>query len=331
MRLGLIAGMGEDWRETLEKVRIAEDLGYERVVGTEAWSLSPVPWLSVLAANTSKIEIGSSILNCFSRTPAALAQEFAAIDQISGGRAILGLGSSGAFVIEHFHGMKFEKPLRRLREYVEIFNTLISGEPLNYQGEIFQMSRDFKLPYDRPRNHIPVYIAAITPKSIRQTGEIADGIIPIHWPRQHFKDLKDQLIEGATAVGRDPSNLTIAVQTHVHILDGTNDEAEWRAARQPLQYYINRMGVFYWQMLTRNGFEAEVAASREAWANRDVEASFAAITEEMVREIEVIGPIESVREQLQERAALGADIQMLHMPNGSVAEVGKTLEAMIKV
>ena len=330
MRLGLLTGMDDDWRETLQKIAIAEDLGYERVCGSEAWSPSPLPWLTLLATNTSRIEIGTSILNCFSRTPAALAQEFAVIDQLSEGRAILGLGSSGAFVIEHFHGMPFKKPLRRLREYVELFNMLIAGEPLNYQGEIFQMSRGFQMQGTRYRDHIPVYIAGITPKSIFQTGEVADGIIPIHWPKQHFQTLRASLAEGAAAAGRDVSELTIAPQVHLRILNGTNDEQQWHDARQPLQYYINRMGVFYWQMLTRNGFEAEVAASREAWANRDVEGSFNAITDDMVREIQVIGPVESVREQLQQRADLGADIQMLYMPQGSVAEVGKTLEALMK-
>ena len=330
MRLGLVMGMGDDWRETLEKVRIAEDLGYERVTATEAWGPSPLPWLTILATNTSKIEIGTSILNCFSRTPAALAQEFATLEEISGGRAVLGLGSSGAYVIEEFHGLKFEKPLRRLREYVEIFNTLISGEPLNYDGEIFHMSRSFRLQYNRPRDHVPVYVAAITPKSIRQTGEIADGIIPIHWPKGQFAALREQLAEGARAAGRDPSTLTIAPQTHIYVLDGTNDEETWRAARQPLQYYINRMGTFYWQMLTRNGFEAEVAASRAAWAERDVDGSFNAISEDMVREIQAIGPLESIREQLQKRSDLGGDLQMLHAPEGTVSEVGKTLEALVR-
>ncbi len=330
MRLGLLTGMGDNWRETLEKVKIAEDLGYERVCGSEAWGPSPIPWLSILATNTSKIEIGTSILNCFSRTPTALAQEFSVLDQLSEGRMLLGLGSSGAFVIEHFHGLPFKKPLRRLREYVEIFNMVIAGEPLDYEGEVFQMSRSFKIQGSRYRDKIPVYIAGITPKSIRQTGEVADGIIPIHWPKQHFETLRAELGEGATAAGRDISALTIAPQVHLRILDGTNDEEQWHDARQPLQYYINRMGVFYWQMLTRNGFEAEVAASREAWANRDVEGSMNAITDDMVREIQVIGPVESVREQLKERADLGADIQMLYMPQGSVAEVAKTLESLVQ-
>jgi alkanesulfonate monooxygenase SsuD/methylene tetrahydromethanopterin reductase-like flavin-dependent oxidoreductase (luciferase family) len=330
MRLGLLVGIGEDWRETVEKARIAEELGYERVSSAESWSPSPLPLLTAIALSTSKIEVGTSILNCFSRTPAALAQEFASLDVIAEGRAVLGLGSSGAYVIEHFHGLAFGKPLTRLREYVEIFNMLMAREPLNYEGEIFQMSRGFTLRGQTYRDHIPVYVAAITPKSIRQTGAIADGIIPIHWPRQHFETLRSQLAEGASEAGRDVAELTIAPQVHLHILDGTNDEEAWQQARQPLQYYVNRMGVFYWQMLSRNGFEAEVAASREAWAKRDAEGSFKAISDAMVREIEVIGPLESVREQLQERSELGADLQMLHMPAGSVAGVGKTLEALIR-
>ena len=330
MRLGVLTGMGSDWRQSLEKVRIAEDLGYEFAASGEAWGTSTIPWLTILALNTSKVTLASSILNCYSRTPAAMAQEFSVLDQLSEGRMVLGIGASGEFVVEHFHGVKFEKPLRRLREYVEIFNMLIAGEPLNYDGQIFKLERGFKLEYDRPRNKIPVYIAGITPKSIRQTGEVADGIIPIHWPKQQFRALKEQLAEGARAAGREAADLTILAQTHMFILDGDNDEETWQAARQPLFHYINRMGVFYWQMLERNGFAAEVAASKAAWANRDREGAIAAISDEMVREVQAIGPVEEVREQLQERSKLGADVQMLYMPPGDPVEVGRRLEALIK-
>ena len=330
MRLGVQSGMGRDWKSSLEKVRIAEELGYEFVTTGEAWSLSAIPWLTILATNTSRITFGTSIVNCFSRSPAALAQEFAALDYLSGGRVVFGLGSSGEFVVEHFHGVPFERPLRRIREYVEVFNTLISGERLNYQGELFQMERGFRLEYDRPRDHIPVYIAAITPRSIKQTGEIADGIYPIHWPKRLFPSLRKQLAEAAQAAGRGPVEMTIAPYTNVFVLDGRDDEAQWRAARQPLFHYINRMGVFYWQMLERNGFEAEVAASRAAWAERDMEGAIDAISEQMVREIQVIGPLQSVREQLQERSDLGADVQLLYMPEGDTLAVGKQLEALIK-
>ena len=329
MRLGLQSGMGGDWEHSLEKVKIAEDLGYELVTTGEAWGVSPIPWLTILALNTSKIRFGTSILNCFSRSPAALAQEFAVLDQLSGGRSLLGLGVSGEFVIEHFHGVKFERPLRRLREYVEVFNMLISGERLVYEGEIYRLERGFTLDYERPRDHIPVYIAGITPRSIRQTGEVADGIFPIHWPKHLFGQLREQLAGGARSAGRDAADLTIAPFTNIFVLDGDNDEERWRAARQPLHHYINRMGTFYWQMLERNGFESEVAASRTAWAERDLEGAIEAISDEMVREIQVIGPLESVREQLQERSQLGAQVQMLYMPQGDAAEAGKRLEALL--
>ncbi|MEJ2131756.1 MAG: LLM class flavin-dependent oxidoreductase [Gammaproteobacteria bacterium] len=330
MRLGIRASMGRDWRASLEKVRIAEDLGYELVADGEAWGPSAIPWFAILAEHTSKIQIASSILNCYSRSPAALAQDFGVLDMLSGGRMVLGLGSSGEFVIEHFHGVKFEKPLRRLREYTDIFNLLIAGEQLHYDGQIFKLERGFRLDYDRPRTKIPVWIAAITPRSIRQTAEIADGIIPIHWPKGRFKTLREELAAGSKAAGRDPDAVTIVAQTQVYVLDGENDEEVWQAARQPLFHYINRMGVFYWQMLERNGFEAEVAASRAAWANRDREGAINAISEDMVREIQVIGSPEAVREQLQERSELGADIQMLAMPGGDPPTAGRRLEALIK-
>lgn len=330
MRLGVLADLDStDWKDSLEKVRIAEDLGYELVGRGEAWGTSVLPWLTLLAANTEKIKLGPTILNCFSRSPAVMAQEIGLLDQISGGRMVMGLGSSGNQVIEHFHGVPFDKPLRRLREYTEIFNILISGEALNYDGELYKLERGFRLEYDRPRNKIPVYIAAITPKSIVQTAEIADGIYPIHWPKSQFASLREQLDVASTAAGRGTGVVDIAPFTNVFVTDGSNDEMQWQAARGPLHFYINRMGSFYWQMLSRQGFEAEVGASRQAWSERDKDGSFAAITDEMVSEIQVIGPIESVREQLQERSARGAELQMVQVRSGSAKTVGAFLESLL--
>ena len=330
MRLGVLAGIGSDWEADLEKVKIAEDLGYDFVGTGEAWGASSIPWLTAIALNTSKITIGTMILNVFSRTPSAMAQDFVVLDQLSEGRMVLGPGSSGQLVIEQFHGVPFKKPLRRLREYTEIFDSLIAGEQLQYEGAVFTMDRGFRLTYPSRRDHIPVWIAAITPKSIAQTGEIADGIYPIHWPRRLFEDLRGQLATAATAAGRGSVEMTIAPFTRVYVLDGTNDEAQWAAAREPLHHYINRMGVFYYQMLERHGYEAEVGESRARWAEREAEASKAAISDAMVKEIQVIGPIESVREQLAERSALGADLQLIQMPQGSPSEAGRELEALIR-
>lgn len=328
MRLGIIAGMGKDWRKSIETIKIAERLGYELVVTGEAWGPSSLPWLTAIALNTSDIRIGPSILNCFSRSPAVMAQEFAAMDVLSDGRMVLGLGSSGEFVIEHFHGVPFRNPLRRLREYVDIFNLLISGERLNYHGELFHMDRGFQLNYDTLRDHIPVYIAAITPKSIQQTGEIADGIYPIHWPKERFPDLRQTLQEAAADAGNSDTRLVIAPQIRVTILDGINDDAKWISAKQPLHHYINRMGRFYWEMLERNGFESEVKASREAWAERDLKSALNAISTRMVKSTHVIGTVDEVRDQLQERSALGADIQILSGIEGEPEQIGFVLKAL---
>ena len=329
MRIGILAGVGRDWRESIEKVHIAEALGYELVATGEAWGPSTVPWMTLLAAHTHGIQIGTSILNVYSRSPGAIAQEFAMLETLSGGRMVCGLGSSGHRVIEHFHGVPFERPLRRIRETVEIINLLIKGERLDYQGEIFNMQRGFRLDYDRPRDHVPIYIAAITPKSIRQTGEIADGIFPIHWPKSQFASLRQALADASQAAGRPADSVTIAPFTNVYVLGSGDDEAVWRAAREPLFHYINRMGDFYWNMLADNGFEAEVMASRAAWHNRDMDAAMDAISENMVREIQVIGPLESVAEQLAEREASGAELQLVQMPAGSTATAGRRLEALL--
>ncbi|MCY3885341.1 MAG: LLM class flavin-dependent oxidoreductase [Gammaproteobacteria bacterium] len=329
MRLGILCGIGNNWRKTIEKVRIAESLGYEMVATGEAWGTSTLPWMTLLATHTERIQIGTSILNVYSRSPAAIAQEFAMLDVLSDGRMICGLGSSGHRVIEHFHGVEFKTPLRRLREYVEIINTLVAGDRLEYEGKIFQMSRGFTLDYQRPRTHIPIYIAAITPKSIVQTGEIADGIFPIHWPREHFSTLRTQLVAGASKTGRSADAITIAPFTNVYELNGKDDESVWMAARAPLFYYINRMGDFYWNMLADNGFEKEVLTSREAWSQRDRAGAMSAISKDMVREIQVIGAREELSAQLRERSDLGADVQLIPMPTGTTDQVAGQLEQFI--
>ncbi|MCY4657556.1 MAG: LLM class flavin-dependent oxidoreductase [Gammaproteobacteria bacterium] len=330
MKLGILAGMGADWRDSVAKVQIAESLGYSLVATGEAWGPSTLPWMTLLATHTEKIEIGTSILNCFSRSPAAIAQEFATLEMLSKGRMVCGLGSSGHRVIEHFHGISFDRPLRRLREYTEIIKLLLRGEQLHYEGKIFQMSRNFRLDFARQRPEVPVYIAAITSKSIAQTGAIADGIFPIHWPSARFKSLRQELKDGADSAGRENAELTIAPFTNVYIGDVDNDENLWQSARQPLFHYINRMGDFYWNMLASNGFSEEVANSRAAWQNRDREGAFAAISKEMVQAIQVIGEPGDISRQLRNRSEDGADIQLIPMPSGTLDEVEKQLKQFIE-
>ena len=137
------------------------------------------------------------------------------------------------------------------------------------------------------------------------------------------------LSDASQAAGRGRDAVTIAPFTNIYVLGRGNDDAAWQAARQPLFHYINRMGDFYWNMLADNGFEAEVMSSRAAWQKRDMEGALDAISESMVREIQVIGTVESVAEQLAERSALGAELQLIPMPGGRTAQAGRQLEALL--
>ena len=318
--------MGRNWRDTIEKVRVADSLGYSMVTSGEAWGPSMLPSLTLLATHTENIHIGTSILNVFSRSPGAIAQEFATLEMLSGGRMVIGLGSSGHRVIEHFHGIPFNKPLRRIREYVEIIKLLLSGKELNYEGEIFQMSRGFRLDYAQQRTDVPIYIAAITPKSITQTGEIADGIFPIHWPSDQFGSLKQDLRLAADTMLSSKPDIEVAPFTNVYITESEPDESVWDQGRQPLFHYINRMGDFYWNMLASNGYEEEVHASRNAWKSRDREGAMAAISKRMVADIQVIGTRDEAREQLKRRFSSGADVQLIPLPSGTLSEVTEELE-----
>ena len=149
--------IGIDWQGKLdyqalcEKVQIAEAAGVHSAWVPEAWGRDAFTILTLLADKTKRINLGTAIVNTYSRTPAALAQHFATLDEVSGGRMLLGLGTSGPQVIEHFHGVAFQPPLQRMREYVEIINTLMKGEPLKYSGRLFDLQRGFTLRFQPVR------------------------------------------------------------------------------------------------------------------------------------------------------------------------------------
>lgn len=332
-RLGITAGFaaGPAERENfINRLLVADDLGVDTLWVAEAWGRDAFTLLTELALKTHRSRLGTGIVNVYSRSPAVLAMTFGALDEISEGRMVIGLGSSGANVIEHFHGVPFDKPLRRLREYVEIINILMSGQPLNYEGKVFKLGRGFRLQFTPMRPHIPVFIAAITPSSIRQTGEVADGLIPIHWPKQKYADLRAELTAGAKLAGRDPSGIEIAPSIGLFVTDGANDEEMRRRAREPLAYYIGRMGRFYYEMLQRHGYHVEVTGVRAGWERRDPAAAAAAISDAMLDDITVVGPLDQCAEKLDELRSLGVDVPVVALPPGDPATVGRMLERLMR-
>src|SRR5215470_8817818 len=164
-----------DFTGLIERAKIADAAGIHSIWVAEAWGRDAFTLLTMLAEHTRKIQLATSIVNIYSRTPAALAQHFGTLDELSDGRMIIGLGTSGPQVIEHFHGVKFNPPLTRMKEYVEIINALMRNEPLKYSGKLFNLQRGFTLRFTPVRDHIPIYLATLNAKSVKLTAELADG------------------------------------------------------------------------------------------------------------------------------------------------------------
>src|SRR3989442_14077590 len=334
-RLGLYVGrlpgfdkIGSDKRELIECVRAADACGYDSFWMPEAWERDAFTILTELALNTERIHLGTGIIKIFSRSPALIAMSAATLDEISGGRFRLGLGTSGARVIEDLHGVPYTKPLTRLRETIQIIRLLLAGQRVDFDGECFQLRR-FKLGFKPMRADIPVYVAALTPKSLRQIGEIADGWLPTHWPRTRLEDGIAEIRTGAEAVHRDPSRIEIAPFMNVIVSD---DLAKARnQARLPLAYYVGGMGNYYHDALARLGFGAEIDRTRELWQAGRRKNAIAAVTDEMVDSIAICGHLDHCRARLDELFALGATLPLIPIPaEGGIAEKCRALEELIE-
>jgi F420-dependent oxidoreductase-like protein len=332
-RLGILTGFAvsaAEREEVVQRVQVADDLGVDSAWVAEAWGRDAFTLLAELALKTKHIGLGTAIVNVFSRSAAVLAMTAASLDELSGGRMALGLGSSGANVIEHWHGVAFDKPLTRLREYVQIINRIVAGRRLIHKGDVFNLRRGFRLDMEPVRSHIPIFIAALSPRSIEQAGEVADGWIPIYWPKDRLREGIDQLMKGAERAGRQRNELTVAPSIGVYVIgEGDDSEDVRRRARQPIALYVGRMGVFYYQMLQRMGFEPEVAAIRAAWDSRDPSGAAAAVSDRMLDATAVVGSLEECREKLDEWRASGGDLPIINLPPASPLETGRILERLI--
>ncbi len=333
-RLGLYLGRlpgfdkrGFDRRELIECVRAADACGYDSFWMPEAWEHDAFTILTELAARTERIHLGTGIINVFSRSPALIAMSAATLDEISGGRFRLGLGTSGARVIEDFHGARFDKPLTRLKETTQIIRLLLKGERADFSGKCFELKR-FKLGFTPLRAEIPIYIAALAPTSVRQVGEIADGWLPTHWPRARLYEGIADVGKGACAAGRDANRIEIAPFANVVVSDET--ERARNQARLPLAYYIGGMGDYYHGALSRLGFGAEADRVRGLWQPGRRKDAMAAVTDAMIDSIAICGSLEHCRARLDEMYALGATLPLIPIPTeGSTPEKCRVIESLI--
>ena len=334
-RVGLVAdspNFPAEWNSVMEKVKLADELGFDSIWLGESWGYELFTSMADLVRVTKRIKIGAGIANIYSRTPALIASTVATLDERSEGRIILGLGPSGANVIEHWHGVPFQKPVQRTREYVQIIRTILRGEKLMHHGEFFTLERGFKLRFTPLRPDLPIYIAAMGPKNVMQSGEIADGALPVYWPATRWGEMRQQLDEGSSLAGRPPHSAAIAPYITTVIVSENATEEELASARfqaaAPLAYYIGKMGVYYAQMLTRNGFGGEVLAVQEGW-KQGMKGGVAAVSPDLLDAVSIVGTPKEMVAKLDTWAEAGVDEPLISMPGGSVDEAGSKLSELM--
>ena len=307
MKLGVNLGYappGTNPVELVPLVQHAEELGYDSAWAAEAWGTDAVSVLAWLAASTTRIKVGSAIMQIPGRTPANTAMTAATLDLMSGGRFILGLGTSGPQVVEGWHGQPWGKPLGKTREYIDIVRTALRREVVAHQGE------HYRIPYDGPgatglgkplkmmlrplRADIPIYLAAIGPKNVALAAEIADGWLPIFVDPERFDDAFGPSIAGAA------DGFEIAATVSVLVGD---DVGALRDALKPyIALYVGGMGAkgknFYNSLVRRYGWEAEASRIQELYLDGKQREAIAAVPDALVDALALVGPKERIRDRL---------------------------------
>jgi F420-dependent oxidoreductase-like protein len=309
MKLGVHVsywGLGMGASDQLEVVQEAERLGYDSVWTAEAYGSDAATVLAWLAAQTTRIRLGSAIFQMPGRTPAMTAMTAATIDQLSGGRMILGIGSSGPQVAEGWHGQRFAPQLQRTREYIEVVRMALARERVSLAGKTIELplpdgpGRALKLTIAPAQQRIPIYLAAIGPRNTQLAGEIADGWIPTFFSPAHVAELRSLLAEGASRSGRTLEGFEIAPTVNAFVSDDMQLARD--VMRPVLALYVGGMGSrqqnFYNQLVQRYGFERSAAEIQDLYLDGKREEAAAAIPDELIDRVSLCGPPELVRERI---------------------------------
>jgi F420-dependent oxidoreductase-like protein len=316
--------------EAVELAQRAEALGYESVWMPEAYGTDAVSILGALAARTQRIKLGTGIVNVFSRTPALLGQTAATLDLISGGRFILGLGTSGHQVVTGWHGMAFDRPLLRMRETIAIVRQVLRRDRLVFEGQVFHLDKGLKLLAHPVRATVPIYLATLTAGGLRLTGELADGWIPTLFSPGHMDLFRPELEAGARISGRSLNNLAIAPHVPVSIDD---DRARARDALKPwVALYVGGMGSksknFYNDLAVQYGFADDARMLQELYLGGKQLEAIRRVPDALVDATSIAGPESYVRERLAVWASAGVTTLLASVHGKTQPDRLRTLEIL---
>jgi F420-dependent oxidoreductase-like protein len=301
-------GLGLTSEEQLELVLEAERLGYDSVWAAEAYGSDAATILGWLAQATSTIKIGSAIFQMPGRSPAMTAMTAATLDQLSGGRMKLGIGSSGPQVAEGWHGQRFGKQLQRTREYISVVRMALARERVKFEGETLELplpdgpGKALKLTIAPVQERIPILLAAIGPKNTALAAEIADGWLPMMFNPDHLDEFRPLLEEGFEKAGNGKSYEDFELAPSVNVFL-TDDVERARDSMRPfIALYVGGMGSrkqnFYNALVQRYGFEEAAREVQDLYLEGKKEEAMAALPGELIDHISLCGPPDVVRERL---------------------------------
>jgi F420-dependent oxidoreductase-like protein len=313
VRLGLTVGYsGRGMGLPLDLIREAERLGFDSVWTAEAYGSDAITPLAWIGAQTTRIRLGTAIMQIPARTPAMCAMTAMTLDALSGGRFILGLGPSGPQVVEGWHGVRYGKPLTRTREYIQIIRQVLKREkPVEFHGE------EYDLPYTGPgatglgkplksilhgRADLPIYTAAIGPAGVRTAAELADGFFPIWMSPEKWSVFAPHVEEGFKKAGGGKSFASFDVAPFVTCVVGDDLEKCRNAVKPMLALYIGGMGArgknFYNDYAKRLGYEEAAVRIQDAFLAGDRGTAVAAVPDALVDEVSLIGSRERIRDRI---------------------------------
>jgi F420-dependent oxidoreductase-like protein len=338
MRLGLNLGYQAAWTTPADHLALAQEadrLGFDVVWAAEAYGSDSPSMLAWIAGQTSRIDVGAAIMQIPARTPAMTAMTAATIDAFTGGRFRLGLGVSGPQVSEGWHGVRFAHPLGRTREYVDIVRLALAREPVSYQGEYYQLplpggaGKALRLTLHPVREHIPIYLAAVGPRNLELTGEIADGWLAVFFAPEFAHELLSPIASGRARAGHTMDGFDVVPTAPLVVGDDVDACAalvRWYAA-----LYVGGMGSrkenFYHALATRMGYgEAANVVQDHYLAKRRTEAA-AAVPMEFVDRTSLLGPVDRIADRMRDYATAGVTTLSVSLFVGDVEDGVRTLRA----
>ena len=309
MRIACSLGSLLSVEQVIECTKMISETKIDSIWIPETWGMENFSMLGAVSSETKTQKIGSSIINIYSRSPSTISMGAATTDILSNGRLILGLGTSSVPIVEDFHGEKFENPVQRMREYVEIIQLSLTKKQINYSGKIFNL-KNFTLLIEPKRQSIPIYLAAINQKMVELAWEIADGVIFYLRPINEIKKTISKM--------QLQKKIDVACQIITCVSD--NSEEAIQRVKKTLAFYIS-VGKIYREFLNKNGFKSETNNIFEEFKKSGFKSNHELVTNSMLKSLCIAGTSDESKSQLQKFRDVGIDLPIIQFnPIGDINE-----------